>query len=206
MYTPRSFRVDDPDLLGAFMQAYSFCTLITAGADDSYVSHVPVLIDRDQDDFTLLGHLARPNPHASQLNGRRATAIFHGPHSYISPHWYADSREVPTWNYASVHTSGVVQTFDDSASLSELVDRMVEFYEALYNTGWDRQLPDDYRQRQLTHIVGFRLSVERLSGKFKLGQNRSLADQDGMLTQMQDSANSDSRELAAFIKRYRRSD
>ena len=206
MYTPRAFRVDEPDLLSAFMRAYSFCTLVTADADDSYVSHVPVLIDRDEDDFTLLGHLARPNPHAGQLNGRRATAIFHGPHSYISPHWYTDRREVPTWNYANVHASGVVQTFDDSASLSELVNRMVEFYESLYDTGWDRQLADDYRQQQLTYIIGFRLSVERLSGTFKLGQNRSLADQDSMLAQMQNSTNSDSRALADFIKRYRQSD
>lgn len=27
-------------------------------------------------------------------------AIFHGPHAYVSPSWYATSPAVPTWNLA----------------------------------------------------------------------------------------------------------
>ncbi|MNJ82250.1 hypothetical protein D3C77_815200 [compost metagenome] len=49
----------------------------------------------------------------------------------------------------------------------------------------------------LRAIVGFALPIRRLEGKWKLGQNRSVADQAGVRKGLADSANPRDRELAA---------
>ncbi|MBT8135378.1 MAG: FMN-binding negative transcriptional regulator [Gammaproteobacteria bacterium] len=206
MYTPRRFRIDDRERLVGFMRHYSFCTLITVGEAEPVISHVPVLVDVDGSDITLSGHVARANPHGAALAGGSTIAIFHGPHSYISPQWYTDTREVPTWNYTAVHAAGTAEVVTDNAQVSELVDRMADFYESQYGAAWDRQLPDDYRTVQLQHIVCFRLPVTNLTGKFKLGQNRSDADQERMLAGLESGSHPDSRGLAGFIRRLRRHD
>lgn len=203
MYTQRSFRVDDQELLLAFIRRYSFATLISHADDETHISHVPVLVETAEDTLVLTGHLASANPHVQQINGRKATAIFHGPDSYISPSWYADSGEVPTWNYAVVHAVGLATTFTNATDLSPLVDRMTAVYEARYEGGWDGQLPYGYRSSQLKHITGFRLEVEGLTGKFKLGQNRSAEDQDRMLAHLEAADSEDSRALASFIRELR---
>ncbi len=202
MFTPRAFRVDDTGKLVAFMRRYSFCTLLTAGSEP-LVSHVPVLVDDDDGGVFLTGHLARANPHLKKLPGHRCTAIFHGPHSYVSPAWYADPAEVPTWNYAVVHASGPARVLDHPRDVGALVDRMVDHYEALYGKPWNRELDETYRSRQLEHIAGFRIAVDELTGKYKLGQNRSHEDQDGMVRGLESSGIEDSLSLAAFIRRNR---
>jgi transcriptional regulator len=52
----------------------------------------------------------------------------------------------------------------------------------------------------LRGIVGFEMPISRLEGKFKLGQNRSEADQVAMFSHLK-SAGADARSLAEFISR-----
>src|SRR4051794_30428541 len=103
MYIPSAFRIDDPATLQAFMRKYSFATLVTADAEP-FVTHLPLLLDANHGRHgTLVGHVAKPNPHW-QMDHERLTsvAIFHGPHAYVSPTWYrSKSPAVPTWNYAT---------------------------------------------------------------------------------------------------------
>ncbi len=51
----------------------------------------------------------------------------------------------------------------------------------------------------LRAIVGFALPIERLEGKWKLGQNRSQADQAGVRAGLAASLDPRDRELAAQI-------
>lgn len=199
MYAPRSFRVQDNAQLAAFIRRYSFCTLATPDSPGLAVSHLPLLLDTKAEPWVLRGHFAKANDHWQVIDKQRSTAIFHGPHSYVSPAWYADTGEVPTWNYAVVHARGRARLIDSHEGLSRLVDDMVAEYESRYGSPWDRELPADYRERQLDHIVGFELAVERLTGKFKLGQNRSAADQRSMQAALAEADDPDSRALAAFM-------
>jgi transcriptional regulator len=48
------------------------------------------------------------------------------------------------------------------------------------------------------------MPITRVEGKFKLGQNRSAADQAGMLAGLQGDG-AEARQLAEFISRYHRS-
>jgi transcriptional regulator len=120
----------------------------------------------------LHAHLSAANPHARQLvDGQHATAVFHGPHAYVTSRWY-NHVNVPTWNYIAVHVSGVVRIMSES-ELRESLGQLMDHYEA----GADRPLtmdsfPDEMIDKYLKGIVGFELKVEKVEGKWKLSQNR----------------------------------
>lgn len=196
MYIPSSFAVDDPKTLHAFVDTYPFATLISMGEEPD-ITHLPLLLDADEG--VLLGHLAKANPHAKRLDGENALAIFHGPHAYISPSWYEAEVAVPTWNYAVVHVRGTTELLSEAAT-KPLLDKTVDRFESTQPSPWPNKLPEDLEQTLLQSIVGFRIRISKIEGKFKLGQNRSEADQVGMLERLQQGSPAD-RELAEFIHR-----
>ncbi len=174
LYVPPHFRVEDRDELLAFIEANGFATLVSRGADGLSVSHVPLLADAGDDGkVRLLGHVARNNEHWRALEAASdVLAIFHGPHAYVSPTWYANHPSVPTWNYAVVHAHGKARLMEEPA-LHELLMRLSAQYEAPNAKPWRMsELPAPYVSGMLKMIVGFEIEVEKLEGKFKLSQNR----------------------------------
>jgi transcriptional regulator len=196
MYVPPAFQEKDRDVLLRFIERYSFATFITGG-DTPQVTHLPLLLDRAAN--TLQGHFAKANAHWRALDGtREALAIFHGPHAYVSPAWYhASGPAVPTWNYAVVHASGVPEIRSDAAWLKGFVARLTAAYESQRETPWKDALPENFRAAMLTQIVGFEMPVTSLVGKFKLNQNRSAADQEGVIAGLEASGDT---ELAALMR------
>ncbi|HET7729368.1 MAG TPA: FMN-binding negative transcriptional regulator [Usitatibacter sp.] len=176
LYVPPQFRMDDLQAQLALMRDNAFGTLVsgTAGGEP-HVSHVPFVIEcGGAGRVTLQGHVARANAHWEALqDGARVTAIFQGPHAYVSPGWYASHPAVPTWNYAVVHAHGTARLMDE-AELHALLMTLSNAYEAGRPRPWRMsELPADYVAMMLRSIVGFEIAVERLDGKFKLSQNRA---------------------------------
>jgi transcriptional regulator len=183
LYTPRSFQESDLPTLHAFMKQHSFATVISHGAELN-VTHLPLMLAPDRGDKgTLMGHVARANPHWKDFDGERPVlCVFHGPHAYISPTWYKVRPSVPTWNYAVVHARGKPRLIESRAELSKLIDLTISEYEpTLGAPGNEAYPPDEARAQLLEHIVGFELPIDELQGKFKLGQNRSAEDQSGIM-------------------------
>jgi len=174
LYQPEAFREQDTAALHALIEAYGFATLISPDAEDPPISHLPLLLDRTRGPLgTLIGHMARGNPHARRLRANPGVlALFHGPHTYVSPSWYAHHPSVPTWNYAVVHAHATAQVIEDPAALEQMVRALVERQEAGRPQPWRMDLPSGYLDRMLRGIVGFELRIEQLAGKFKLSQNR----------------------------------
>jgi transcriptional regulator len=148
--------------------------------------------------------LARANAHWRDFNGEtETTCVFHGPHAYISPTWYTERPAVPTWNYAVVHAIGTPTVIDDQQRLAEIIDETLGTFEpALRDPAADGHLPEAYRAPLLKAIVGFEMPIERLDGKFKLGQNRSAEDQVGIRAALQAQGGSVS-ELLELMQRHR---
>ena len=178
MYIPTPFRVVDRETLYDFIEQHGFATLVTASQGGPVASHVPLWLDRERQ--VVAGHLAHANPQCDLLTGVESLAIFQGPHAYISPTWYAATPAVPTWNYTAVHVTGIATRLSDERT-AEVVDRLVSKYESGRANPWPNELPPEFRQRMLAGIVGFELPLDRIEGKFKLGQNRSAADQKGVV-------------------------
>jgi transcriptional regulator len=117
--------------------------------------------------------MARANPQWRELTGRDVLTIFSGPHAYVSPSWYGVSPMVPTWNYLAVHVYGRLELIDDEATLLSLLQDTAAKYEAPRAQPWTFTNDDPYVQKLLKAIVGFRIVISRIEGKWKLGQNHS---------------------------------
>lgn len=182
MYVPRHFQETDVATLHAAIRDIAFGTLVSAGPDGLIASHVPMILDPAPAPYgTLLGHVARANPHGKLPPSGESLAMFLGPNAYVTPSWYEAKREhgkvVPTWNYVAVHAYGPLEWFDDAERLLALVTRLTDMHEGKRKDVWAvSDAPADFVQGMLKGIIGFALPVARLEGKWKMSQNRPAAD------------------------------
>jgi transcriptional regulator len=208
MYLPPHFKVEDRQVLHEAMRAHPFATLVTNGADGPFASHLPFLLDADDGEFgTLVGHVAKANPHARAPDGDEGPAlvIFHGPQAYVSPAWYPSKREhgkvVPTWNYVAIHAYARIERFDDPVRLRALVSRLTDRHEASRADRWKvDDAPEAFIQTQLKAIVGLSLRIDRLEGKVKLSQNRPEADRVGVVEGLSASDLAGDQDVAAAMR------
>jgi transcriptional regulator len=204
MYIPPFNEVRDRDSIVRFIDSHGFALLVSTGKDGITASHLPVLWDDNSSEWgTLRSHMARANPQWRHFeSAQEILCIFQGPHAYISPSWYAMQHTVPTWNYAAVHVYGIPELLD-TAGLRQIVYDTTAKYESAMAQPWSIPLSEEEIKKMLKAIVGFSIRITRVEAKFKLGQNRSLEDQEGMLQALQESAKPGDRELASFIVEQR---
>jgi transcriptional regulator len=202
VYLPPAFTEVRPEILVEHIERYDFGLLVTHGAEGLVASHIPFLIERDGEQLHLQGHLARPNPQVSDLaRGGEVLAIFHGPHAYISPNWYATGPSVPTWNYVDVHAYGTVQLVEDDKWLRRFLVRLSERHEARNPVAWRMQnLPEAYVETMLKGIIGLDIPVTRLEGKYKLSQNRPAADWPGVIAALEFQTDPESHAVARLMR------
>jgi len=114
LFLPPAFKVTDVARLHDFIKKYNFCTLITHTTDNVSISHLPLMLDTTVAPYgVLIGHMAKANPQWKEFSEGHTTCVFNGPHAYISPRWYKDTPEAPTWNYANVYASGTPRLIQD---------------------------------------------------------------------------------------------
>ncbi len=201
MYTPSHFSESNGGRVATLIERHGFATLITADGEDSHITHAPLLLDRGRGpQGTLLGHIARANPHAAALkDGSTVTALFHGPHGYVSPTWY-EAPGVPTWNYAAVHVHGTVRRVDDADAKWRIVTRLSAQYETGSTNPWNPELKKEQWWKLLDAIVGFEIAITTIEAKFKLSQNRARKDQENVIARFEADGHPDSRAMAAMMR------
>jgi transcriptional regulator len=170
------------------MRAAPFANLVTMGSEGLDATPLPLMLDpSDGPHGSLIGHIARANPQWRTTDkAHEALAIFSGPDSYITPSYYETKRltgkVVPTWNYVTVHARGRISFFQEPEALLELVRRLTDRHEGERPAPWAvSDAPADFIQSQLRAIVGLRLEITQLAGKWKMSQNRSPADRAGVV-------------------------
>jgi transcriptional regulator len=202
MYTPKAFNVENHDTLHAFIEKYEFAILITQKNNDMEISHIPLMLDKSFSNVPcLLGHIAVKNPQHTMLKmGCDAIAIFHGPHGYISPSWYASAFNVPTWNYTAVHVRGKAKVIDDPERLKHILEMSIQKYEKYQEQPWFFDWNNNRKTNLMSAIVGIEIAITHIQGKFKLSQNRSEADIKGVLAGLENDKNPDSALLVDFMR------
>lgn len=201
MYIPTSFEVTDLATLHTAIERYSFATLVSIDDGEPFATHLPLLLERDtHPQGCLVGHMAKANPQWRAAAERTVLAIFHGPHAYISPTWYAATNVVPTWNYVAVHAYGTLRLETDRDRLLEIVRKYVDFYEASQPSPWSiNKTEGDFVDRLLEGIVGFEIPIDRIEGKWKLNQNHDRERRDRVISALQESGRADEREVAEWM-------
>jgi transcriptional regulator len=200
MYLPSHFRENDRRELHAVMTSNSFATLVSVHDGIPFASHLPFLLDPDRGEHgTLLAHMARANPQWRDFaDGRELLVIFQGPHRYITPSWYTEEQNVPTWNYVAVHAYGTPRIVDDPDQMMAMLDRLVRTNEAGFERPWELR-DDAWTRGLLSAVVGFEMMITRLEGKFKLSQNRDADDHAGVVEVLGRSNRPEDREMAAMM-------
>jgi transcriptional regulator len=174
-------------------------------------THLPLVVRDEGEHGVLEGHFARANPHWKSLANRETLVVFSGPHSYVSPSLYVERKSVPTWNYIAVHATGTLQITEDVngdpaanfALKDALLKNLIAQHEPAYADQWN-DLPIGYRISLTSGIVGFRIQISRVEGKFKLSQNRPDADRVNVLA-AHETGTPDQQSLAAWMKRLEHS-
>ena len=202
MYVPKIFENSDQRASLDLMNQHGFATIVMHTHDGLLGNHLPLLVLEDAQTIKLAGHMARANPlwqHFASCGS--VLAIFHGPHGYISPSWYVDGQNVPTWNYAVVHAYGRSEVIQEPDRLTRLLEAMTEKYESTQPRPWHPRWNEDQMMDMMNGIVGFEITVERMESKFKLSQNRSSSDRAGVLEALSKREDDASQALIALMQR-----
>lgn len=207
MYLPKHFEETRVDVLHELIRAHPLAALVTLTAGGLDANHIPFEIDPDPAPFgTLRGHVARANPVWRDFSpGVDALVIFQGPGTYVSPSWYSSKQDggkvVPTWNYVVVHAHGPLRVIDDARWLRSFVERLTNRHEAGRAAPWKvTDAPADYIEKMVTAIVGIELPVARLSGKWKVSQNRPARDREGVVAGLQAQGTEASKAVAELVR------
>jgi transcriptional regulator len=171
----------------SFMRANPFAILISPTDDGPFATHLPLFVRTEGENVFLRGHVGKANPHWRYLEQQaQCLTIFHGAHSYISPSNYTARESVPTWNYAAVHLYGNARVFSSPEDLLGMLHELMSTFEPAYAQQW-ASLDEAFRERMLSHIVGFEITTTKIEGKFKLSQNRSREDQAKVIASLENS-------------------
>jgi transcriptional regulator len=203
MYTPNFNRVTDRTALIEAMRDNSFAILFgplaSPETDAPMATHLPLVVKDEAEHGVIEGHFAKANRHWQSLAGRETLVVFSGPHSYVSPTLYTEPLSVPTWNYIAVHAYGTVELIEDEDGKDALLKGLIALHEPAYADRW-LEMPDGFRRTMLAGIVGFRIVISRVEGKFKVSQNRNETERHNVRV-AHAAGTPDQQSLAAWMKR-----
>ena len=175
MHPNSLFRIEDRALLESLIDEIGFGMVFAQTPDGPRVAHVPLV---STGDGALHFHLSLANALTRHVAGANALAVVNGPDAYVSPRWYAERGQVPTWNYVALELKGPVRRMDEDG-LNGLLEDIGERQEARIASGtpWRPEEVDrGYWIKLAKGIVGFEMEVRAWRPTFKLSQNKPAAE------------------------------
>lgn len=197
------------DVLHSLISSHPLGTWVSFCDAELNVNHIPFALDTSEGDFgTLWGHIARANPLWKSAKSETPDVIvFRGPQSYITPSWYPSKADhgkvVPTWNYAVVAAHGHPEFISDKTVLSEHLNRLTDQHEGSREIRWAMEdAPRSFTEKLVSGVVGVRLPIQRLEGKWKTNQSSSNADKVGVIAGLMERGDDDAVAMATLIKKH----
>ncbi|NVJ49693.1 MAG: FMN-binding negative transcriptional regulator [Gammaproteobacteria bacterium] len=195
MYIPEQLALTDSKVIGEIIAAHGFGLLLTS---DLTATHLPLVHSAEGAELgTLYGHFAKTNSHWQQAQNQSVLVVFQGPHAYISPRWYQRQPAVPTWNYVAVHCYGKLELLADNENHTAM-NQLVEQYEPELLTS-TAVMPEDYQARLRQNVVGFKIVIDKVDAKEKLGQHRVQADQRAVHQALEQHHSPEAQALARYM-------
>lgn len=150
---------------------------------------------------------AAQNEHGHHIRelSEEVLVLFNGPyHHYVTPKFYVKTKPdsgkvVPTWNYSAVQAYGKIRIYCDSKSdeTGTFLQRQVEDLSRHAETsimgytgggGGEKptawavsEAPVPYIEILKKNIIGIEIQIDRLQGKFKMNQEMSREDREGVI-------------------------
>lgn len=207
MFTPTAFKEHNFDTITTFIKEQPQATVIAQTVNGLEGCHIPMYWQDDGSPFgCLYGHITKTN----LLNSITTLdapwlIIFQDAGHYISPNWYPSKavthKEVPTWNYRSVHIRGQVSLLTAPEALIEILSKLTVDFEASQPIPWSlSDAPAPYIQALCRAIVGIRLDIDDYQAQFKLSQNKTAENRAGVVAGLKRLGSSKADEMASLIK------
>ena len=201
MYIPKHYAETNQEKIRKFIRDNGFGILFSHTGEEPMATHLPFVLDEKAGgQGVLLGHMARANRQWRRANNQRVLVVFHGPHTYVSPTWYREPDNVPTWNYIAVHVYGVLRAVEDGPKTEEIVGRITEYYESFQPDPWRPDFTTKYARKMLKGIVPFEIDIEEMQGKWKLSQNHPPKRRRRVVDALKGSPGQNAREIAELIE------
>jgi transcriptional regulator len=179
MYRPSAFALDDAAALHEAIRARALATVACVIDGAIAFAYAPVVLDADVGPYgSARFHLAGNNP-----VGMPIMFSFLGPDAYVSPGWYDVPGRVPTWNYTAIEGRGIARRLDNDQLRQLLIDlSAAEESKLLPKKPWTiDKVPEEKMGALMSAIAGFSVCFETLEGKFKLSQNVTPEDAEGVM-------------------------
>lgn len=192
MHTPAVFSEDDFDSIIDFIATNPLATLVAQTNNGIEACHIPLFWDNDSSKSDaqhgyLYGHFARKNPiYQNALPDTSWLVIFQDSGHYITPNWYPSKakthKEVPTWNYQSVHIQSNIELIEDPDKLKWILATMTAQQEIISDNPWSLDdAPANYIDAMCRAIIGFKLPIDTIQAQFKLSQNKTVENITGII-------------------------
>lgn len=203
MYVNDSFRASLDDAKALLIER-GFGTLVAHDGTTFHASHLPFLYLPDGWPLGRIAfHVAKANPlHAIFAARPAALLICQGPDAYISPDWYVNEDQVPTWNYVTVHVAGTVRALDPIRTRDH-VDALSAHFEARLapKKPWATEKMTPRRlDAMMKAIVPLEMTVERIDPSRKLGQQKDLKDREGAIAGLRSQPTESARRIAYLME------
>lgn len=211
MYQPPHFNETRLDVLHALIRRHPLGLLISAGPEGPAANPLPFLLDtKVQPHGRLRAHLAKANPQWREIADSPEVpvlVVFQGVDTYVTPSWYETKREtgkvVPTWNYAIVQVRGRARIVDDKEWLSGQIAELTAAHEAGRAEPWQvTDAPGAFIEAQIKGIVGLEIEITEISGKWKVSQNRPVADRAGVAEGLEANGDAPAAEMAHLVRAF----
>ena len=205
MYIPAKFKQENIEDLISIMRQYPFATLVANSYDGIEVTHLPVLLEKVNDELVLKAHVAKANKIWRQVeSGSEVLVIFNGPNCYISPNHYPTKAEngkaVPTWNYVVVHAKGSISYSHDTEWIYSVIDKLTTEHESTLDNPWSiTDAPEEFIDKMLPAVVGLEIIINSISGQWKLSQNQPEVNKQGVISGLNAHGDHASTTMAAMI-------
>ncbi|MEA2371124.1 MAG: transcriptional regulator [Solirubrobacteraceae bacterium] len=188
MFVPAWQREPDEARLWAVVERESFAQLICCDDHGAPSCTLMPFIRRER---RLWTHFAVANPQMDLVaDGRPVLCQFLGPDAYVSPAWYVQPGDVPTWNFVQVAVTGRLAAADRERSRWILKETVRE-----HEGHRESPCPFERMEAQVDKlqdgIRGFEVLVETIEGRFKLSQNRSGEDRHAVIAALDEGSETD---------------
>lgn len=206
MFTPKAFKEERFDTITAFIKEQPQATVIVQTKSGLEACHIPMYWQDDGSEYgCLYGHIAKVNTLNSSDNINTPwLVIFQDAGHYISPNWYPSKaithKEVPTWNYRSVHITGLVSLLTEPEDLTNILSQLTQDFEASQPIPWSlNDAPENYIQALCRAIVGIRVHITNVQAQFKLSQNKTADNRAGVVAGLKRCKTAKADAMAALI-------
>jgi transcriptional regulator len=196
MYIPPYYKNSNIDEVHEFINENGFGILVSQTSSKLWATHIPLVLEKENDQWVLFGHVSRGNPQWRNFaDMSEVMAIFQGPHTYISSSWY-DHENVPTWNYIAVHVYGTIKIVEGEA-VKKLLKNLVDKYEKYSKRPVSVEgMSEKFLAKEINGIVCFKIEISSVEAAYKLSQNRDKKNHDNIIAELNARGDYNSLEIA----------